>query len=113
MPVTKVISDSSFVCTIGQQRTVDDGIVKVTAISPDGDVFIMQTDEKIECAKDAKIVVNKFQEISDNFGERRVIRPIEWRMFSRRSKKLFGQPEFPHTTIKQKLQSITAEIQGF
>lgn len=115
MPISKVISDSPFVCAIATQRIVDDGIVKINAVSAGGDVFIMQADEMLDCAKGAKIAVDKFQEISDNDGERRVIRPIEWRWFSRgpntrRSNKIFRQPAFPHTARKQQLQSSFAKI---
>jgi hypothetical protein len=111
MPITKVISDEPFICAIAMQREMDDGIVKINAVSAKGDVFVMQADEMIDCAKGTKIVVNKFQEISDSDGERRVIRPIEWHWFSRRrTNKVFRQRAFPHTTMKQRLQSAFAEI---
>lgn len=101
MPVTKVFSDCPFVCTIKSQRIVGDGIVKIKAISPEEDAFIMQTDKKMKCAKDEVIFVRKFQEISDNDGKRRVIRPIEWRTFSHEPPKVYRQPEWPQATKRQ------------
>ncbi|MBI5077510.1 hypothetical protein HZB94_03980 [Candidatus Falkowbacteria bacterium] len=98
MPITKVIANQPFICMISGQRKISDGIVKIKAVAPEGNVFIMVADEVMALPKGTHIVVRKFQEINDD--KRRLIRPIEWSPFSRKSRRVFTQPEIPQTQTR-------------